>query len=68
MSRLVLTRKPGESVVITTQTPGERVEVTVVSGQRGRLKLAIQAPESTHVVRRELLGEEGSSHYADDAA
>ena len=68
MSRLVLTRRPGESVVITTQTPGERVEVTVVSGQCGRLKLAIQAPESTHIARRELLDKEGSAHHADDAA
>jgi len=68
VTRLVLTRKPGESVVLTPTKPGERIEVTVVSGARGRLKLAILAHESTHIVRRELLDDEGGLHHADDAA
>lgn len=46
---LVLTRKPGESVVI-----GDDIEVTVVSVEKNAVRLSIQAPRSVSVYRREL--------------
>jgi len=47
---LVLTRKPGEKVVI-----GNEVTLTVVAVHGGRITLGIEAPTRVHVVRGELL-------------
>jgi carbon storage regulator len=47
---LVLSRKPGEKVVI-----GDEVTLTVVAVQGGRITLGIEAPRRVHVVRGELL-------------
>ena len=46
---LILQRKAGESLLI-----GEDVEVTVLSVDAGRVRLAIQAPKSVPILRSEL--------------
>ena len=46
---LILQRKAGESLLI-----GEEVEVTVLSVEAGRVRLAIDAPKSVSILRSEL--------------
>ena len=46
---LILQRKEGESLLI-----GDEVEVTVLSVEAGRARLAIQAPRSVTILRSEL--------------
>lgn len=46
---LILQRKSGESVFI-----GEEIEVSVLSVEAGRVRLAIQAPKSVQILRSEL--------------
>ena len=46
---LILQRKSGESVLI-----GEEIEVSVLSVEAGRVRLAIQAPKSVQILRSEL--------------
>lgn len=46
---LILQRKPGESVLI-----GGEIEVSVLSVEAGRVRLAIQAPKSVQILRSEL--------------
>lgn len=46
---LILQRKEGESLLI-----GEEVEVTVLSVEAGRVRLAIQAPREVPILRSEL--------------
>ena len=46
---LILQRKEGESLLI-----GDDVEVTVLSVDAGRVRLAIQAPRSVTILRSEL--------------
>ena len=46
---LILQRKAGESVLI-----GEEIEVSVLSVEAGRVRLAIQAPRSVTILRSEL--------------
>ena len=46
---LILQRKAGESVFI-----GEEIEVSVLSVDAGRVRLAIQAPKSVAILRSEL--------------
>ena len=48
---LVLSRKPGEKVVI-----GGGVTVTVVEVRGGRVRLAFDAPDQVRILRAELLG------------
>jgi carbon storage regulator CsrA len=48
---LVLSRKPGESIVID-----HGVVVTVLDIGRGRVQIGITAPRETRVVRQELFG------------
>ena len=48
---LILQRKAGESLLI-----GEYVEVTVLSVEAGRVRLAVQAPKSIPILRSELKG------------
>jgi carbon storage regulator CsrA len=48
---LVLSRKPGEALVI-----GADIKVTVVEIKGNRVKVAIDAPDSTNIVRGELGG------------
>ena len=53
---LVLSRKPGESLVIDGQAV-----ITIVRATPGKVSIAITAPATTQVVREELLTEEESS-------
>ncbi len=46
---LILQRKAGESVLI-----GEEIEISVLSVEAGRVRLAIQAPKSVPILRSEL--------------
>lgn len=46
---LILQRKEGESLLI-----GDDVEITVLSVESGRARLAIQAPRSVTILRSEL--------------
>lgn len=46
---LILQRKQGESVFI-----GEKIQVTVVSVEAGRVRLAIEAPRALPILRSEL--------------
>lgn len=46
---LILRRKEGESLLI-----GEDIEITVVSVDAGRVRLAIEAPRSLSILRSEL--------------
>lgn len=46
---LILQRKEGESLLI-----GEDVEVTVLSVDGGKVRLAIQAPKQVSILRSEL--------------
>ena len=46
---LVLSRRPGESVVI-----GRGIQVSVVSISRSRVRIAIEAPREVAVDRREI--------------
>lgn len=46
---LVISRKKGESVLI-----GDDIEVTIVKADDGTVKLAIDAPQSIRILRKEL--------------
>ena len=46
---LVLSRKPGESIVINSN-----IEVTVISIGKGRVKIGISAPDDLRILRSEL--------------
>ena len=48
---LVLTRKPGERIVID-----DRITVTVLSVEGNRIRLGIEAPKEIPIMREELLG------------
>ena len=46
---LILQRKAGESLLI-----GEDVEISILSVESGRVRLAIEAPKSVSILRSEL--------------
>lgn len=46
---LILQRKAGESLFI-----GEEVEISILSVEAGRVRLAIEAPKSVSILRSEL--------------
>lgn len=46
---LVLTRRPGQRIVID-----DNIVVSVVSMKNGQVRLGIDAPASVHIVREEL--------------
>ena len=48
---LVLTRRAGEKLLI-----GSNITLTVLEVKGQRVKVAIDAPDSTHIVRGELTG------------
>jgi carbon storage regulator len=49
---LVLSRKVGEVIWI-----GDNIKVTVVDMQRQKVKLGIEAPSDTSIVRKELVND-----------
>jgi carbon storage regulator len=46
---LVITRKPGEGVII-----GDNIHITVSEISKERVKLGIEAPSSVKIIRNEL--------------
>jgi len=56
---LILTRKPGESVVI-----GNSVRVTVVESSSGSVRLGIVAPDEVSIYREELYDEIADANRA----
>lgn len=50
---LILERSEGEEVVLTFS--GQEITVKVYCCKRGRVKLAITAPEEVRIVRKELI-------------
>jgi carbon storage regulator len=54
---LVLSRKPGEKIVI-----GENIVITVVAIVNNRVKLSLDAPADVPIWRSELLGLEEEAH------
>ena len=58
---LILQRKDGESLLIV-----DEVEVTVLSVEAGRARLAIQAPRSVTILRSELKGAADTNREAED--
>ena len=53
---LVLSRKPGERIVI-----GNRIVVEVLSVKGGRVRLGIEAPVGDRIVRQELIAFEAGA-------
>ena len=56
---LILQRRAGESIRI-----GEDIEITVVSTEGGRIRLAISAPSDVTILRSELIGARDSNRDA----
>ena len=50
---LILTRRIGERLIITT-TSGDRIEVWPTESAKGQVKIAIEAPRSISVDRQEI--------------
>jgi len=57
---LVLSRKPGEKVVI-----GHGITLTVVEVRGDRVRLAFDAPDQVRILRAELAGRQGEPLDAD---
>lgn len=52
--KLALTRRPGESVVITDQATGQRIRVGLVMIERGKVKLTFEADRGYRILRSEI--------------
>ena len=57
---LVLSRKPGEEVVI-----GDSIRISVLRTQGGRVRLGITAPSAIHIARKEIVGRDASRALSD---
>jgi carbon storage regulator CsrA len=51
---LVLRRKPDEEIVLTDKS-GEETVITVIEIEGGGVRLGILAPDTTKILRRELI-------------
>lgn len=49
---LVITRKTGETILI-----GDHIQVTITDIQKGKVKIAIEAPREVSIFRKELVDE-----------
>lgn len=49
---LVITRKIGESIIV-----GDNIEISITEIQRGKVKIAIDAPKSVSIFRKEIIEE-----------
>lgn len=58
---LILQRKAGESLLI-----GEEIEISVLSVEAGRVRLAIEAPKSVPILRSELKNAAATNREAAD--
>ena len=56
---LILQRKPGESLLI-----GENIEVSILSIESGRVRIAIDAPKQVSILRSELKRAAATNHEA----
>jgi carbon storage regulator len=54
VAMLVVTRRPGESVVFELPTD-ERIEITILAVKGSHVRLGIDAPHHLPVVRKEML-------------
>lgn len=50
---LILKRKVGERIIITTQA-GERIVITVVEGRYGAARIGFEADKQIKILRQEL--------------
>jgi carbon storage regulator CsrA len=57
---LVLTRKSGEQIVI-----GDNVIVTIISNDKGKVKVGIDAPSDVRILRKELLNVQSTDRVCD---
>ena len=62
---LVITRKPGEAIVIDSS--GVTIEITVIETAKGQTKLGVSAPKEVKIMRSELLAVESSNVEASQA-
>ena len=51
---LILTRRPGETLIIETPA-GERIQVTVLGIKGNQVRIGTDAPDDIAIVREELL-------------
>jgi len=51
---LILTRRPGESLIIELPT-GEQIKVTVLEVKGNQIRIGTDAPDDIAIVREELL-------------
>jgi carbon storage regulator len=52
---LILTRRPGESIIIETPA-GERIQITVLGINKGnQVRIGTEAPDDIQIMREELL-------------
>ena len=49
---LILTRRPGETILI-----GDNIKVTILDVDRNQVRIGIDAPQEVKIVREELLAE-----------
>ena len=58
---LILQRKEGESLLI-----GDEIEISILSVEAGRVRLAIEAPKSVSILRSELKNAAATNREAAD--
>jgi carbon storage regulator len=51
---LILTRRPGESIIIETPA-GEQIQVTVLGVKGNQVRIGTDAPDDVQILREELL-------------
>jgi len=51
---LILTRRPGETIILELPT-GERITVTVLAVKGNQIRIGTDAPDDISIVREELL-------------
>ncbi|HAX72178.1 MAG TPA: carbon storage regulator [Firmicutes bacterium] len=49
---LVVTRKPGESLII-----GDDIEIKIIDLENGKIKIGIEAPKNIKIMRKEVIDE-----------
>ena len=55
---LALSRKKGESVIITDSKTGDVIKVQVVHWNNGSVRLGFEAPENMIIKREEIMNKE----------
>ena len=58
---LILTRRPGESLIIKLPT-GEKIKVTVLGVKGNQVRIGTDAPENIAILREELLESDTASY------